>query len=257
MIKFDIFVKGRININRAWAWAAAVQADERNKGVIFKNYTEFIDCISEINIIQVDNANDLNVAMPMYSLIEYSDNYLERSGSLWKYYIDKSIAAIVNSESSKSKLKITGKTPANSNTKDVEIAVPLKYQRNFCRTLEMPLIKCEVNLILTWSAYCVISSGTGTTKFDTTDTKLYVPLVTSSTEDNAKLLQQLKSLFKRTSNWNKYQSKVSVETSNQYLDWLIDPSFQGANRLFVLPFENSTGRAASKEYYLPKVEIKD
>ena len=250
MLKFNIFVKGRININRAGAGAAAIQADERNKGVIFKNYTEFIDCISEINNIQVDNANDLNVAMPMY-------NYLERSGSLWKYYIDKLIAAIVNSESSKSKLKITGKTPANGNIKNVEIAVPLKYQRNFCRTLEMPLIKCEVNLILTWSAYCVISSGTGSTKFDTTDTKLYVPLVTSSTEDNAKLLQQLKSLLKRTSNWNKYQSKVSVETSNQYLDCLIDPSFQGANRLFILPFENSTDRAASKEYYLPKVEIKD
>ena len=86
-----------------------------------------------------------------------------------------------------------GKTLPAGKTKNVETAVQLKYLSNFWRTLEMPLINCDVNLILTWSKDCVISSATGKTKFKITDTKLYVPLVTFSTQDNAKLLQQLKS----------------------------------------------------------------
>ena len=82
----------------------------------------------------------------------------------------------------------------------------------------MSLINCEINLILAWSKDCVISSATGATKFKITDTKFYVPVVTLSTQDNAKLLQQLKSGFKRTINWNNYQTKVSTERQNQYLD---------------------------------------
>ena len=97
----------------------------------------------------------------------------------------------------------------------------------------MPLINCEINLILTWSENCVIYSATGAIKFKITDTKLYVPVVSLSTQDDGKLLQQLKSGFKRTINWNKCQPKVSLERQNQYLDFLIDPSFQGVNRLFV------------------------
>ena len=116
--------------------------------------------------------------MPMYNLIEYSDNYSKTSGSLWQYYKDDPNDNITQSESFKSKIKITGKTPAAGNTKNVEIAVTLKYFSNFWRTLEMPLINCEVNLILTWSLTCVVSSATGETKFKITDTKLYVPIVT-------------------------------------------------------------------------------
>ena len=107
---------------------------------------------------------------------------------------------MTQSESFKSKIKITGKTAAEGNTKDVEIMVPLKYLSNFWRTLEMLLINCKVELILTWSKNCVISSATGKTKFALTETKLYVPVVTLSTDDNAKLLQQLKSNFKRKIN---------------------------------------------------------
>ena len=139
----------------------------------------------------------------MYNLIEYSGNYSKTSGSWWQYYKDDPNNKITRSESFKSKIKITGKTPADGITKDVEIFVPLKNLSNFERTLEMPLINCEVNLILTWSIDCVISSATGETKFAITDTKLYVPVVTLSTQDNAKLLQQLKSGFKRIINWNK------------------------------------------------------
>ena len=120
----------------------------------------------------------------------------------------------------------------------------------------MLLINCEVNLILTCSSACAITTFTGVGKFKITDTKLYVPVVTLSTQDNAKLLEQLKSYLKRTINWNKYQSKISTEAQNQYLDFLINPRFQGVNKRFVLSFENETDRTSYSGSYLPKVEIK-
>ena len=125
-----------------------------------------------------------------------------------KYYKDEPNDTITNSESVKSKVRITGKTPADRNTKNVEIIVPLKYSRNFWRILEMPLINCEVDLILTWSKDCVITNSTDAGKFAITETKLYVPVVTLSTHHNAKLLQQLKSGFKRAIILNKYESII-------------------------------------------------
>ena len=121
----------------------------------------------------------------------------------------------------------------------------------------MPLINCEVNLELTWSKDCVITDSTGEGKFQITETKLYVPVVTLSTPDNTKLLHQLKSDFKRIVNWNKYESSVKTFAQNKYLNYLINPSFQGVNRLFVLSFENENDRTSHSTYYLPKVEIKD
>ena len=195
--------------------------------------------------------------MPMYNLIEYSDNYSKTSGSLWQYYKGDPNDNLTNSKSFKSKVKITGKTRNNENTKAVEIIVPLKYLSNFWRTIEMPLINCETNLILTWSKDCVITNSTGEGKFTITKTKLYVPVVTLSTKDNEKLLQRLKSGFKKTISWNKYESSIKIFAQNRYLNYLVNPSFQGANRLFVLPFENEDDRASHSTYYLPKVEIKD
>ena len=104
------------------------------------------------------------------------------------------------------------------------------------------VFNCEINLILTWSDKCVLSNDRKATTFAKTDTKLYVPVVTLSAQDNAKLLEQLKSGFKRTINWNKYQRKVSPERQNQYLDFSIVPSFPGVNRLFVLSFEHEKDR---------------
>ena len=94
------------------------------------------------------------------------------------------------------------------------------------------------------------------TVFSITDTKLYVPVVTLSTQDNSKLLEQLKCDFKRRINRNKYETKVSTERINQYLDFLIDPSFQGVNILFVLSFQNEAQRTSYKQYYLPTKERK-
>ena len=146
-----ILVKGTITITEAGADVAARQADERDKGVTFKNCAPFTKCINRINSTEIDNAKDINIVMLMYNLIEYSDNYSKTSGSLWQYYKDEPNDNIADSESFKSKVKRTGKTPDNGNTKDVEIIVPLKYSSNFWGTLEMPLINSEVNLILTWS----------------------------------------------------------------------------------------------------------
>ena len=105
-----IIVKRNIIITEAGADVVTKEVHERNKGVIVKNCAPFTDCISEINNTQVDNAKDLDVVMPMYNLLEYSDNYSKTSGSLWQYYRDEPNAAIVNYESIKYKLKITGKS---------------------------------------------------------------------------------------------------------------------------------------------------
>ena len=167
-----ILVKGTITITGAGDDAVARRADERNKRVTFKNCAPFTKCISRINNTDIDNAHDIDIVMQMYNLIEYSDNYSRTS---WQYYKDDLNNNLTDSESFKSKVKITGNTPNNGNTKDVQIIVPLKYLSNFWRMLEMPLI--EVNLILTWSKDCVITNSTGEGKFGITETKLYVPIV--------------------------------------------------------------------------------
>ena len=107
--------------------------------------------------------------------------------------------------------------------------VPLRYLSNFWRALEMPLISCEIDLILTWSTNCVIVStnvANQNVTFEITDTNLYVPVVTLSTQDNSKLLQQLKSGFKRVINWRKYLSKPELLRRNLNLNHLVETSFQ-------------------------------
>ena len=201
-----ILVKGHITANNTVADSAA--ANNTNKKVIFKSCAQFTYCISKTNNTQVDNAKDIDIVMPMYNLIEYSNNYSKKSGSLWRYC--KDIPAVNNNgnivdfnganatDSFNFKTKITGQTDNNGRIDNVEIMVPLKYLSNFWRTLEMPLINCEVNLILTWSADCVIiytDVANHIPTFAITEANLYVPVVTLSTQDNAKLLTQLKSGF--------------------------------------------------------------
>ena len=193
-----ILVKGTVTVSNTAA--ADANANNANKKVISKNCAPFINCISEINNTQVDNAKDIDILMPMYNLIEYRDNFSKTSGSLWQYCID--IPAVNNNgdivefygpnatDSFNFKAKITGQTGGNG-TKEVEILVPLKYLGNFWRTLEMPLINCETNLILTWSANCFLVytnvANQGAT-LAIPETKLYFSVVTLSTQDNAKLL---------------------------------------------------------------------
>ena len=153
-----ILVKGTISVNNTAAAGAA--ANNTNKKVIFKNCAPFTNCIIEIKNTQIDNAKDIDIVLPMYNLVEYSDNYAKTTGSLWQYCKDipardanneiTEFTSVNTTDSFKFKGKITSRT-GDDGTKDVEIIVPLKYLSNFCRTLEMPLINCEVNLILTWS----------------------------------------------------------------------------------------------------------
>ena len=238
-----IIVKGTISVNNTAAQGAAV--NNTNKKVIFKNCAPFTNCISEINNTQIDNAKDIDIIMPMYNLIEYSNNYAKTKGNL--------------ADSFNFKTKITGQT-GNNGTKDVEIMVPLKYLSNFWRTLEMPLINCKVNLILTWSSTCVLiatNTPNQNATFAKTDTKLYVPVLTLSAQENTKFFQQLKSGFKRVINQSKYLSKPELLAQNPNLNHLVEPSFQGVNRLFVLAFENDDDKTFDDQYYLPTVEIKD
>ena len=165
-----ILVKGNISVNNTADTGAA--ANNTNKKIIFKYCAPITNCISKINNTQIDNAEYIDIVIPMYKLIEYSDNYSKASGSLWQYYekipAEDDEGDIVNfngahaTNSFNFKAKITSQTAADNNNGyiagrvDDEIMVPLKYLSNFWRTLEMSLINCEVELILNWSANCVI-----------------------------------------------------------------------------------------------------
>ena len=201
-----ILVKGNIIVNNTVAAGAA--ANNANKKVIFKNCAPFTNCISKINNTQIDNAEYIDIVMLMYNLIEYNDNYSKTSGSLWQYC--KEIAAVnyagnifdfdgVNATYSFNfKTKITGQTNDNGRIVDVEIMVPLKYLSNFWRTLEMHLINCEVELILIWFVGCVIiytNTANQVSTFTITETNIYVPVVTLSTQDNAKIITAIKIRF--------------------------------------------------------------
>ena len=154
-----ILVNGRITITGAGDDGAARRADERDKGVTFKNCAPFTKCISRINNTDIDNAQDIDIVMSMYNLIEYSDNYSKTSGSLWLYHKDEPNNNLADSES-----------------------------------------------------------------------------------------------FKRTISWNKFESNIKTFERNRYLNHLINPSFQGVNRHFVLSFDNEDDRKSHLTYYLPKVE---
>ena len=195
-----VFVSGTVSVANTAAQGA--DANNRNKKVVLKNCASFTDCISEKNITQVDDAKDLDTVMPTYNLIEYGDNYLTTSGSLWQCSRDEpcldnnrtiadSTGANRNNKSFNHKQKVTDLN-TNRCWRNVKIIVPLKYLRNFWRALEMPLINCKITLILPCSAKCVIAFGKFETTFAITDTKLMFQL---SIDDNAKL-SQLKSVLK-------------------------------------------------------------
>ena len=197
--------------------------------------------------------------MLMYNLIEYSKNYRKITGSSWNYYSDEpNSGAVGNINYSIKDLKpfdyktsIAGKLEGNNVEKDdVEIVVSLKYLSNFWRTLGIALINCEVSLTLTWSENCVLTSkatreadpdadpavaginNPTNAVFKITDCKLHVPIITLPAETDNKILEQLKTGFKRTIKWNKYRSEISNQTKNNSLNYLIDPTFTNVNRLF-------------------------
>ena len=179
---------------------------------------------------------------------------------MWQYYRDKPVTndagafidftANDDTDSFKFKQKLTDKT-GHDGTKNLEIMVPLKYLSNFWRTLKIPLISCKTKLILTWSASCFVASLTAAnqvTTFAVTDTRLYVPVVTLSADNNAKLLQQLNLPLRRTINLDKFQSKATKQMRNQCLCYITDRSFLLGNRRFVMSFENGAFRTLHTSY---------
>ena len=173
--------------------------------VAFKNCTPFRTCDVTINDEHVEKAEDLDIVMPMYNLLEYSDSYQNSTGILYQFKRDEppdNNADVGDATSSlvyKSKLI---KGTDNNNVNNVKLVVPLKYVSNFFRSLEMPLVNCKIDLELTWRKDCMISSANAdanrVVSFKITDTKLYVPIVTLSTKDNTNLTKQLNEGFKRT-----------------------------------------------------------
>ena len=179
-----VVVKGIVTVS-----ADERDRDEMNRQVILKNNAPFISWISKINGVLVENVEDLDVVAPLYCLLKYSKNYSKTSVSLWNYYRDEltdetndnneSNKKVTKSKSFKYKISITGSTynvprritdddgnavnnpnydQIKRGTKEVEISVPLKHLGNFWNSLNLPLIKCEVSLALSWSEACVITS---------------------------------------------------------------------------------------------------
>ena len=214
--------------------------------------------------------------MAMYSLLEYSDNYSMTSGSLWNYYRDEinddanenNAACIminnkktITDKSFEHKTKLIGSTPNNNDILDAEVVVSLKCLSNFWRSLDLPLINCEIEIDLSGSKECIVSEisitpaiagnsngrapvqarearqTTGAT-FQINNAKLYVPVVTLSINDNIKFLENIKQGFKRTISWNKYRSEITTQPKDNNLDYLIDSTFRNVNRLFVHSSKN-------------------
>ena len=265
--------------------------DKRNRPLILKNNAPFVSCITRINGESIEDADDLDIVMSMYNLLEYSKNYRKTIGLLYNYYRDElsddaddnnfDNINVVNSNTFKYKNKIAGNTDnvnagvqgydVNKNgTQEVELSIPLKYLVNFWRALNIPLINCEVSSELKWDKNCIITSleqrdigggnrdnaSTGAT-LAINNCELYVPEVTLSKDDDFKLLTNLKSVFKREIIWNKYRSQMATEAINKNLNILIDPTFTNVNKLFVLAYRTADDRQSFCQFYLPRVMVKD
>ena len=248
-----ILVKGTITVSSI-VNGAENEILRRNRPLILKNNAPFVSCMTKINNEFIEDADDLDIVMPMYNLLEYSKNYRKTIGSLYNCYRDELSddnnpnnflnTNVGNSNAFEYKNKITGNTydvaagaagyDANRVGKqDVELAIPLEYLGNFCRALNIPLISCEVSLELKSNKNCVITSleqrqidaappavnGTTTgATFAINDCKLHVPVVTLCEDDEIKLLTNLKSGFTREIIWNKYRSQMTREAINNNLN---------------------------------------
>ena len=204
--------------------------------------------------------------MPMYNLIEYSDNYQDSSATLYQYKRDEppeanAIADLTanNSSSFKYKVSLLGDPDVDGGIAktSVKVVVPLKYLSNFFRSLEMLLINCKIKLNLTWKKECVLSTDAGDAVFIINDTKMYVLVVTLSKEDNKDFIEQKNKRFQQSIYWNEYKTKGVTENAdaNNFKYICLDPSFQGVNRLFVMAYNSANDqptRNGQQKYYLPR-----
>ena len=246
--------------------AAAADANTR---LALKNCAPFTKCNLEINNEHVDTAENLDIVMLMYNYIEYSVNYQDSSATLYQYKRDEppeddAVADLTadNSSSFKYKVSLLGNPAVANNIAriNVKVVVPLKYLSNFFRSLETPLINCEIKLNLTWKKKCVLSTDDGSAVFIITDTKLQVPVVALSKEDKNDFIEQQNKKFQRSIYWNEYKTKEINEDADanvfKYIN--LDPSFQDVNRLFVMAYNRANGqpiRNGQRKYYLPRIDL--
>ena len=180
--------------------------------------------MTQIKDVFINEQNHINVAMPMYNLVDYSDNYSETSGGLWQFKRDEvpnnnDDLTIDNSQSFKYEATLLEKTAnvvnnTNSSVKIKKIVVPLRYLSNLWRLSEIPLINCKIKLKLNWIEDCILSSAGDSAEFKITDAILHIPIVTLPTKDNVNLTKQLSNGFKRSVYWNSYQT-ISVKVINR------------------------------------------
>ena len=243
-------------------------AADGNTRLALKNCAPFTKCNLEINDEHVNTAENLDIVMPMYNLIEYSDNYQDSSATLYQYKRDEPPHNLANNltqnntDSFQYKVELLG-DPVHAGSiarRNVKVAMPLKYLSNFFRSLEMPLINCKIKLNLTWKKECVLSTDAGAAVFIINDTKMYVPVVTLSKEDNKDFIEQQNKGFQRSIYWNEYKTKEQTENADanslKYIS--LDPSFQGVNRLFIMAYNRVDGqptRNGQRKYYLPRIDL--
>ena len=253
-----------------------IRTDNANKALrlALKNCAPFTKCNLEINDEHVDTAEILDIVMPMYNLIEYSDNYQDSSATLYQYKRDEppeanAIADLTadNSSSFKYKVNLLGNIPQDAadpnriGRLNAKVVVPLKYLSNFFRSLEMPLINCKIKLNLTWKKECVLSTTNSNAVFIINDTKMYVPVVTLSKEDNKGFIEQQNKGFQRSIYWKEYKTKGQDKDAdvNNFKYISLDPSFQGVNRLFVMAYSRADNNQPTKngqqKYYLPRISL--
>ena len=242
---------------------------DNNTRLALKNCAPFTKCNLEINDEHIDTAENLDIVMRMYNLIEYSDNYQDSSATLYQYKRDEPPEAnaiddltVDNSNSFKYKVSLIGNPVVAGNIakRSVKVVVPLKYLSTFFRSLEMPLINCKIKLNLTWKKECVLSTDAGNAVFIINYTKMYVPVVTLSKEDKKGFIEQQNKGFQRSIYWNEYKAKEINENADanvfKYIN--LDPSFQGVNRLFVTAYNRVDGqpnRDDQRKYYLPRIDL--
>ena len=250
--------------------AAAANAATR---LALKNCAPFTKCNLEINNEHVDTAKNLDITMPMYNVIEYSDNYQDSSATLYQYKRDEppEANAVVdlaanNSDYFKYNISLLGDPVLDGAIakRSVKVVVRLKYLSNFFRSLEMPLFNCKIELNLKWKKEYVLSTVAGNAVFIINDTKMYVPVVTLSKEDNKDFIEQQNKGFQRSIYWNEYKTKelnVTVNNDNpantvRHIN--LDLSFQGVNRLFVMAYNSVNGqltRNGQRKYHLPRIDL--
>ena len=242
---------------------------DNNTRLALKNCAPFTKCNLEINDEHIDTAENLDTVMPMYNLIEHSNNYQDSSATLYQYKRDEPPEAnaiddltVDNSTLFKYKVSLLGNPVIADNIakRSVKVVVPLKYLSNFFRSLEMPLINCKIKLNLTWKKEFVLSTDAGNAAFIINGTKMYVPVVTISKEDNKDFIEQQNKGFQRSIYWNEYKTKEINENADanvfKYIN--LDPSFQGVNRLFVTAYNRVDGqpnRDDQRKYYLPRIDL--